>query len=150
MSTSSKLVVIVAFALLAAACSAKAMGAPDIIVDRTVCSHCNMLISELTYAAAYQVDGNDPRVFDDIGCMLDGLRGEGASPINVWVQNAAGGGWLDAGDAIFVASPNVRTPMGGGILAYADANEAAKAATAHRGSVLKTFEDLMTLRGDAR
>lgn len=142
--------VIVVFALLAAACGAKAMGPPEIVVDRTACSHCGMLISEPIYAAAYQASGLEPRVFDDIGCMLDALRGETTPPANVWVQNAAGGGWLDANQAIFVAAPKVRTPMGGGWLAHADAAAADKAAAAHGSTVVRSFEALKTQNGDVR
>ena len=141
--------VIVAFALLAASCSARAAGHPEIVVDQTVCSHCGMLVSEPAYAAAYHAAGKDARVFDEIGCLLDAIRHEAASPITVWVQDAAGGGWLDAKAATFVSSPDIRTPMNGGVLAYADASAAADAAAAHRGKVIASFAELMARQGDA-
>jgi copper chaperone NosL len=102
-----------------------------------------MLISEPVYAAAYQADGHDPRVFDDIGCLLDAAAGETASAIAFWFQDAAGGGWLNADAAIFVASPRVPTPMSGGVLAYADAAAAQQAAAAHQGEVVRSFQDLV-------
>ena len=147
---STRTLVIVAFALLSAAGSANAAGPPEIVVDHTACSHCGMLVSEPVYAAAYQTPGKEPRVFDDIGCMLDAMRRETAPPITIWVQDAAGAGWLDADEATLVASPNIPTPMSGGLLAYADAAAAEKAATAHRGEVLRSFRELMTLKGEAR
>ena len=94
--------------------------------------------------------GSDARAFDDIGCMLKAVRRETASPINVWVQDATGAGWLDANEAIFVASPHLRTPMSGGVLAYADLAAAEKAAKAHRGEVVRSLPELMTWNGDAR
>ena len=142
--------VIVAFALLATACGAKAMGPPEIVMDRTACSHCGMFVSEPVYAAAFRTHNEEPRAFDDIGCMLQALRTEAASPTNVWVQDAAGGGWLDADDAIFVASPQLRTPMGGGLLAYADEAAAGKAAITLGGEVVRSFRELMERRGDVR
>ena len=142
--------VIVAVALLAAACSAKAAGPPEIVVDASACSHCGMLISEPVYAAAYQARRQEPRVFDEIGCMLDAVRSETASPIHIWVQDAAGAGWLDADEAIFVASPRIKTPMNGGVLAYAEAAPAAKAAAAHGGDVVRSFDELKNRKGDAR
>ena len=148
MSTANR--VIVAFALLVTACGAKVTGPPEILVDRTTCSHCGMLVSEPAYAAAFQADGEEPRVFDDIGCMLDALGRQTASPANVWVQDAAGGGWLDADEATFVASQRLRTPMGGGLLAYADAAAAQKAAGAHAGEVMRSLEQVMTWNGDTR
>ena len=142
--------VILAFALLSAACSAQAAGPPEIVVDRTACSHCGMFVSEPIYAAAYQAPGTEPRVFDDIGCMLEALRHETASPIDVWLQDAGGAGWLGADAATFVASAHIRTPMSGGVLAYADAAAAEKAATAHGGHVMRSVAELMAWKGDAR
>ena len=145
-----ELIAISAFALLSATCSARVSGPPEIVVDRTVCGHCGMFVSEPVYAAAYQADGGELRVFDEIGCLLEAMRREVASPTNVWFQDAAGGGWLDAEKAIFVASPQVATPMNGGVLAYADAAAAEKAITAHGGEVVRSFRELMTRKGDAR
>ena len=141
---------IVAFTLLATACSARAMGPPQIAVDRTSCSHCGMFVSEPVYASAYQAAGNDPRVVEDIGCMLEALRRETASPITVWLQDAAGAGWIDAAQATVVSAPRLSTPMSGGWLAYADAAAAAKAAGAHGGTVVGPFARLLTREGDAK
>ena len=147
---SASTLAIVVFALTATACSARAMGPPEIVVDRTSCSHCGMFVSEPVYASAYQAPGNDPRVFDDIGCMLEALRRETASPITVWLQDAAGAGWIDADQAIVVSAPRLRTPMSGGWLAYADAATAEKAAVAHEGTIVGPFAELMTREGGAR
>jgi copper chaperone NosL len=146
----SSYLVIVAFALLASACGAKAMAPPAIVVDRTACSHCGMFVSEPIYGAAYQAGQAEARVFDDIGCMLDALRTETAPPVGVWVQDAAGSGWVDANRATFVATQSVHTPMSGGLLAYADAAAAEQAATAHHGEVIRSFEELRARKGDAR
>ena len=145
-----ELTVVLAFALLSAACSAQASGPPEIAVDRTVCSHCGMLISEPVYAAAYQAAGGKPRVFDDIGCMLDALRRETPFPADVWLQNAVGGGWLTSREAVFVRSAQLRTPMNGGVLAYATAAAAGQAVAAHGGEVVQSLEELVTRKGDAR
>ena len=99
--------------LLAAAlsgCGGRAEGPPEIVVDRDACSHCGMLISEPMYAAAARTDGSAPRVFDDIGCLRHAVRGE-RGPITSWFHDADGGGWIDGGGAIFVASPEIRSPM---------------------------------------
>lgn len=145
-----RIAVILAFALLATTCSAKASGPPEIAVDQTDCSHCRMLVSELVYAAAYQTQGQEPRLFDDIGCMIEALRSEAAFPSNVWVQDAAGGGWLDANAATFVASPDIRTPMSGGTLAYADAATAQNVATSRRADIVRSFRELLAMKGAAK
>ena len=137
-------------ALLTAACSASVIGPPEIVEDRTICSHCGMLVSEPSFAAAYQLQGAEPRIFDDIGCMLAALQREAASPATAWVQDATGSGWINADEATFVASTEFRTPMGGGVLAYADRGAARKAATAHRGRVLSSRQELQALNGEGR
>ena len=142
--------IVLVFALAAAACGAKASGPPEILVDRTVCSHCGMLISEPIYAAAFQLHEREARVFDDIGCLLDAVRREPAAPAHVWFQDAAGGGWLTASHAVFVSSSRIRTPMGGGLLAYKSVAAAESAAALHEGTVVLSFEELMKRKGVAR
>jgi copper chaperone NosL len=141
---------IVVFALLSASCSATAAGHPEIVVDQTACSHCGMLVSEPAYAAAYHAPGREPRVFDDIGCMLDALRQETASPLTIWMQDAAGGGWIDADRAVFVTAPGLRTPMNGGVLAYGDTAAAEQSAAAQRGEVVRSFAELIARKGAAK
>jgi hypothetical protein len=109
-----------------------------------------MLVSEPAYAAAYYAPGRDARVFDDIGCMLDALRQETASPLTIWMQDAAGGGWIDADDAVFVTAPGLRTPMNGGVLAYRDVAAAEKTAATQRGEVVRSFDELAARKGAAR
>ena len=142
--------VIVALALLSSACGAQAMGPPELVVDRTACSHCGMYVSEPVYAAAYQVGDNDPRVFDDIGCMLDAVERETASPITIWLQDANGSGWLNADDAFVVHSARIRTPMSGGFLAYADAEAADQAAAAYGGRVTRSLHELKAWNGGSK
>ena len=43
---------VVFVAMLAVACGARSATPPEIVVDRTACHHCGMLISDRRYAAA--------------------------------------------------------------------------------------------------
>lgn len=138
---------VLAVSLLVAACGVRADGPPAIEVDRSACSHCGMLISEPLYAAAYKAPGSDARVFDDIGCLLAAARLEAATP-RAWFHDASGGGWIEAADAVFVASPEIRSPMGGGVLAYRDGAAAEAAAFRHRGTIVRSFEDLLRRKDD--
>jgi copper chaperone NosL len=146
------LTTIAALSLLTVSCSAKADGPPEIVVDRTACSHCTMLISEVSYAAAYQAPGADARVFDDIGCLLEAMRREGLqaerSGLRVWVRDGGDGNWLDEGSAVFVVSSEIRTPMGDGIVAYRDAARAKQMADQHRGRVARSVIELMNGKGE--
>jgi len=140
--------VLVVLALLPLGCGAAAMGPPDIVVDRAVCSHCGMFVSEPVYAAASQVDGEEPRLFDDIGCLLDALGQSPARPAGIWLQDAGGSGWIDRDAAAFVTGSRVRTPMSGGILAYTGVAAAERAATAHGGRVVGSLTELIAQRGE--
>jgi nitrous oxide reductase accessory protein NosL len=127
-----------------AACGVKADGPPEIEVDRTACSHCGMLISEPASAAAYQAPGAAPRVFDDIGCLLDAVGREPRSGgIRFWFHDVANGAWIGGDDAVFVSSPNLRTPMGGGLIDYRDLAAARDGAARHRGAVINSLNDLL-------
>jgi nitrous oxide reductase accessory protein NosL len=133
---------VLAAALLSAACGVRAEGPPEIVVDRTPCSRCGMLISETLYAAAYQAPGADARVFDDIGCLRDAARGE-QGPLHVWVHDAADGRWMNGFEAVLVASPSIRTPMGGNMLAYRDPAAADRAAARHNGRVIRSIDEIL-------
>ena len=133
---------VLAASVAAAGCGVAAQGPPEIVIDRTACSHCSMLISEPVYAAAYQAPGAAPRVFDDIGCLLDSLGTEQAASLQFWFHDASHGEWIDGTEATFVASPQVRTPMGGGIIAFRDGAAADTAAAAQRGERIATLAQL--------
>ena len=128
----------------AVACGAAADGPPAIDVDRTACTHCGMFISEAAYAAAYREPGAEAKVFDDIGCLLQAARAEPRrDSLRYWFQDAAGSGWIAGTDAAFVSSPSLRTPMGGGLIAYRNHAAAADGAARHKGRVVPTLDELL-------
>lgn len=133
--------------LMTAGCGVTAEGPPEIVVDRTACSHCGMLISEPLYAAAYRAPGAEGQVFDDIGCLLEAARGETGASLRFWFHDALHGGWIEGAEAVFVVSPEIRTPMGGGLIAYRDPAAAEQAAGRHRGEVVRSLGELLTRKG---
>jgi nitrous oxide reductase accessory protein NosL len=134
---------VIGLALLAVACSAKPSGPPEIVVDRTACSHCGMLISEPLYSAAYQAPGAEARVFDDIQCLRQAARTE-SGPLTFWFHDANDQGWIDGAAAVFVASPEIRSPMGGGLIAYRDRTAADRAAQQYKGRVIHSVSGLLS------
>lgn len=143
----STAVVLLSVTLLGSACGAQPDGPPEIVVDRTACSHCTMLISEPRYAAAYQAPGGEAQVFDDIVCLLEAARAEGAGDRRFWFHDGNDGQWIDGDTAVFVASPEFRTPMGGGIIAYRDRATAETAAGTYRGEVIGPLPALFNHKG---
>jgi hypothetical protein len=107
-----------------------------------------MLISEPVYAAAYETPGTGARVFDDIGCLRNAARAE-AGPLVFWFHDADDRGWISGTSAVFVESRELRTPMGGGLIAYRDRAPAERAAAKHQGRVIQTVADLLGGRGES-
>jgi copper chaperone NosL len=131
-------------AALSTACGVTADGPPHIEVDRTPCAHCGMLISEPLYAAAYRTPGLESRVFDDIGCLLKAAAQEPrADALRFWFHDAATAVWIDGTDAVFVSSTTLRTPMGGGLVAYRDLAAAREAAARQQGRVVSSLQELL-------
>jgi copper chaperone NosL len=121
--------------LLFSACGSAASGPPSIVLDRTSCAGCGMLVSDLRFAAAYRTEEGEELVFDDIGCFLRNLPAAGAS--RVWVKDYETSEWVDGETAFYVRSRAVETPMSGGIVAFASR----EAAERHEGELLR-FADL--------
>ncbi|MBX3282858.1 MAG: nitrous oxide reductase accessory protein NosL [Acidobacteria bacterium] len=104
-----------------AACAAGQVG-PVPIDDGDACSFCRMAISERQFAA--EIIKNDETVlkFDDIACLLRYReRSEDKTkPAAIFVTDYDTKDWVKAEDAFFMRSETIKTPMGGGILAYRD------------------------------
>lgn len=130
-----------ALVVSAAGCTAQADGPPEIVLDRDACSHCRMLISEARYAAAFRAADGSTRVFDDIGCLKN-AAGSTEGP-RIWVHDASDDAWMDAGDATFVVSPDIRTPMAGGVLAFRRAADAERAAQQYHGRIVRSVTALL-------
>lgn len=139
-----------AAACLVAACAAPPVGPPEIVLDRSACSHCGMLISERIYAAALRTTDGGEQVFDDLGCLLAALRKPGNVAARVWVTDAAGAGWIDGAAALFVSSPSLRTPMAGGIVAFADRGAAERSAAQLGTAVVPSLTALLEQKGGDR
>jgi copper chaperone NosL len=102
-----------------------------------------MLISETQYAAAFyngQGDNDGYHIFDDIGCMVRGLRSARTEPQKVWVHDLPSTSWISADSATFVYSRAISTPMSYGYVAFRDAGTARAYAAEHSGHVIEGFE----------
>jgi copper chaperone NosL len=133
---------LVAALLAVGGCAAHADGPPELTLDRDACSHCGMLISEAHHAAAYRAADKTARVFDDIGCLRDAAGG--ATGLHIWVHDASDGSWMDGGEATFVVSPEIRTPMAGGVLAFRRAADAERAAAKYHGQIVRSAAALLS------
>jgi copper chaperone NosL len=85
-----------------------------------------MLISKLDDAAQAVAPGDEPRFYDDRGCLAKDAPSLSSSA-RVFVQIDGGVGWIDAEDAFFAFPTNRRTPMGYGLTAFRTEAEASRA-----------------------
>jgi copper chaperone NosL len=85
-----------------------------------------MMISTLDHAAQAVAPGEEPRFYDDRGCLAKDAASL-PSGARFFVQRNGGAGWIDASAAFFASPTNARTPMGYGITAFRTEAEASRA-----------------------
>ena len=114
--------VAVSFAVLVA-CAGKAAQPVSIDTRNDACAWCRMAISDTRFAAQLVAPGEEPRFFDDIGCLADYLRSSHALPpgATAYVADHRTRAWVSAATATFVRCRGLATPMASGLAAFADA-----------------------------
>jgi copper chaperone NosL len=114
--------------LLAAAC-ADGPPRPASLQSGVPCARCRMTVLDRTLAAQIAAPGEEPRFFDDIGCLSGYLKDYGApADARAYVADHSTGAWIDAAEAVYSRSESIPTPMDSHIIAYA--NDAARGADA--------------------
>ena len=86
------------------------------------CDSCRMAISDQRFAAQVVAPGEEPKRFDDVGCLRDWLgRDPQLAPGAVaFVADHRTRAWVRAADATYARGPGLSTPMASGIVAWAD------------------------------
>ena len=134
----------------AGACAGRATAPPAIVMDRSACSRCGMLISEKAYAAAIRFPDGHDQLFDDIGCLVAAVREKPAAGSHYWFHDAVSEEWLTDVTPVFAVSSQLRTPMGGGIVAYRDPETARHSVEHIGGRVVSDFSQLLTIDRSSR
>ena len=110
--------------LIASLCAASCAGAiarpAKIALGQDACAHCRMVIVSQATAAQLVAPGEEPRFFDEIGCLRDYLATAAVPPDAIaFVADHRTSAWVDARDAVFTRTA-VSTPMASGLLAHVD------------------------------
>jgi copper chaperone NosL len=86
------------------------------------CAHCRMAVSDPRFAAQVVAPREEPRFFDDLGCLRDWLREHPRLPRGAvaFVADHRTGAWVRAARAVYARVPGLATPMGSGLVAHAD------------------------------
>lgn len=139
-----KTLVAAAVVSLLGACAPASTGPtpPEIVYGQDVCQACGMIISEARFAAATALDGGEALKFDDIGDMLAYHASRPEIAVRAWfVHDHSSETWLEAHQTTFVQSSEIASPMGHGIVAFADPAEA-EAYALEIGGEAFTFDEI--------
>jgi copper chaperone NosL len=102
------------------------------------CAHCRMAVSDARFAAQLVAPREEPRFFDDLGCLRDFLAAHPARPAGevAYVADHRTKAWVAARAAVYARVPGLATPMGSHLVAYADAASRAADPAAASGAPL--------------
>lgn len=110
-----------ALALGLAACAAGPPRPADLDTRNDPCAQCRMIVSDARYASQVVGGGEEPRFFDDLGCLARYLRQHPAGKgVVAYVADRRTKQWVPATVAVYARVPGLFTPMGSGIVAHAD------------------------------
>lgn len=145
---------LLAAAVLAVACGGRQpLEPPKIHYGEDVCAHCGMIVTEERFAAATIAESperrREPRIYDDIGCMLAAGGPSDGQVVASFVHDHDSLAWIPAETAVYVRSEELRTPMLSGLAAWADRKQAESGAEKYSGSVL-VFGELPIEPADPR
>jgi copper chaperone NosL len=96
------------------------------IPEGSKCHLCGMTVEPASPFSAQIVRDGEMLTFCDIGDMLYHYNKQKEKPVELYVRDSGSGGWIDALKAVYVKSKQFETPMGWGIAAFADSEEAAR------------------------
>lgn len=107
--------------LLLAACSAGPPKPAQLDPRNDTCAFCRMPVSAPSLAAQLVVPGEEPRFFDDIGCLRDYLsRTPMKKTATAFVADHRTRQWVPAEQAVYTRA-RIETPMGSRLIAHANA-----------------------------
>jgi copper chaperone NosL len=112
-------------------------GPETIVYGRDACAQCRMIISRPGFGGELRNQKGVLTKYDDLGCLLKAMVAERAEMPEAWVEDHAGDGNLvPLLGATLVRVPAEHTPMGHGIVAFAEESAAQSFAAEHAGEVV--------------
>jgi copper chaperone NosL len=133
-------------------------GPEPIAYGGDTCARCRMIISRPGFAGELRDRQGELTKYDDVGCLLEAMLSERGEMPEAWVEDYTGGSLVPLLHATLVRIDPAGTPMGHGIVAFADAG-AASAFAVQRGGRIVALEELVhepdrlarsTSRGEGR
>ena len=105
---------------VAASCGTGATGPVALDTSRDTCSSCRMIVSNARFASQLVVPYEEPRFFDDLGCLARYLASTSSLPAGarVYVADHRTGAWVAAEHALYARVETLSAPMGSHIVAH--------------------------------
>jgi copper chaperone NosL len=103
---------------------------------RDTCARCRMHLSQPGFAGELRDRAGVLHKYDDLGCLVAAVVAARVEVPEAWVEDHAGGGFVPLLSAHLVRADAVRTPMGHGVVAFADEAAARAFAATHGGQVV--------------
>jgi copper chaperone NosL len=127
-------------ALLVSACGTGPPGPARLDTRSDACAECRMAVSSVRFASQLVAPGEEPRFFDDLGCLAAYVRRRSSLPRRAaaYVADHRSGEWVRPGSAVFTRVPDLDTPMGSHVVAHASAASRDADPDARGGSTVDT------------
>jgi copper chaperone NosL len=128
-------------ALFALACAAGPPRPEPLDARNEACASCRMAVSDARFAAQLVAPGEEPRFFDDVGCLSAFLKaGRAPAGATAFVADHRTREWIRADRAVYTRVPGLETPMGSKLVAHADPSSRDQDAAAHAGAPVSMAE----------
>jgi hypothetical protein len=106
------------------------------------CAECRMHVSRPGFGGELRDAEGRLTTYDDIGCLVRAMMKQRRAMPGAWVEDRDGRGFVPLAGAHLVRSPGADTPMGGGVVGFAD-EAAARAFATATGGALVGLEDVV-------
>lgn len=133
-----------ALVLLGAVACAASPPAPAALDTRgDQCGSCRMVVSDARFAAQLVAPDEQPRFFDDVGCLAAYVKAKGGllpARSAAFVADHRTKAWVSASEAVYTKVTDLATPMASHLIAHANAASREADADARGGTSLSAAE----------
>ena len=114
----------------------QARGPEPIAYGVDTCDECHMILTRPGFGGELRTADGAVKKFDDVTCLLRAMVKQHAEMPEAWVEDHGGGGFVPLLGATLVHTAADASPMGHGVLAFADEAGARDYAAEHGGTIV--------------
>lgn len=120
MTTRITLAIVAVAGVTTAACKSAVPAPATLDTAHDACAYCRMIVSDRRFASQILSPLEEPKFFDDLGCLANYLKTGGQLPARtiVYVSDHATLAWIPAQHAVFTRVDTLTAPMGSHVIAH--------------------------------